>query len=72
MCLLCGTPDPSHDTVLLRAAVLAGGTGFILRPRGWLARVRGLFAPRLSDEPAAGAELVRRMRRRSRTRLSEK
>jgi hypothetical protein len=33
MCLLCGTPDPSHDLMLLRAAMLTAGGGVILAPR---------------------------------------
>ena len=40
MCILCGTPDPSHDMMLVRAAVLVGGTGFILAPRRWLADMK--------------------------------
>jgi hypothetical protein len=44
MCVLCGTPDPSHDLLLIRAAVLTVGAGGILAPRGWLRAVplRGL------------------------------
>ena len=40
MCVLCGTPDPSHDLVLMRVALLASGTGFILTPRRWLRRLK--------------------------------
>jgi hypothetical protein len=46
MCILCGTPDPSHDLVLVRVAVLATGTGFILTPRQWLRRIRAALRPR--------------------------
>ena len=47
MCVLCGTPDPSHDMLLLRAAILAGGTGFILTPRRWLTQVRVMLLRKL-------------------------
>ena len=40
MCVLCGTPDPSHDLLLVRLAVLSGGGGFILMPRRWIRRMR--------------------------------
>jgi hypothetical protein len=33
MCILCGTPDPAHELVLLRAAMLTTGAGVILAPR---------------------------------------
>jgi hypothetical protein len=48
MCIFCGTPDPSHDTLLLRAAVLASGTGFILTPRRWFGRARAALLRKLS------------------------
>lgn len=50
MCVLCGTPDPSHDMLLLRAAVLAGGTGFILTPRKWLSQMKVTLLRKLSQQ----------------------
>jgi hypothetical protein len=40
MCVLCGAPDPSHDMMIVRGVVLAGGTGFILTPRTWLRQLK--------------------------------
>ena len=40
MCVFCGTPDPSHDMLLLRAAVIASGSGFILTPRVWFRKMK--------------------------------
>ena len=39
MCIICGTPDPNHDLLLLRAGVVTMGTGAILAPRSWLGAV---------------------------------
>lgn len=41
MCIFCGTPDPSHDLLIMRAAVLTLGGGGILAPRRWKERLLG-------------------------------
>ena len=61
MCLLCGTPDPSHDLVLLRVAVLASGAGVILTPRAWLrnlTRTLVAAATREAEQPQQRQEQV--------------
>ncbi len=53
MCIFCGTPDPSHDTMIVRAAVLAGGTAFILTPRRWLGQLRDTLLRKLARNDVA-------------------
>ena len=49
MCVFCGTPEPSHDLLLFRAAVLTSGGAAILVPRGWLRAARRRLSGRLGQ-----------------------
>jgi hypothetical protein len=58
--MFCGTPDPSHDTMIVRAAVLAGGTAFILTPRRWLGQLRATPLRKLARSDVAISRQTRR------------
>lgn len=38
MCAICGMPDPTHEQLIVRTALLVGGSGSLFVPRAWLAR----------------------------------
>ena len=46
MCAICGVADASHDTLIMRGALLVSSSGMLMLPRAWFARLKRLLVGR--------------------------